>query len=168
MNIHPILVHFPIGLLTIYALLEFLRFKALLQKVYWFYLKAGLVLIGCASSIVTFLSGDAIEGMFRGFPDQMHLVSVHSNFALASCLLFGAIAFAYLVQWLAKENISFNVSAWKYLVRLTHQFLQGPAVVLLALAGLFCVTVTGALGGALVYGSDIDPVVSFIYKLFIK
>ncbi len=168
MNIHPILVHFPIGLLTLYAFLELFRFNMLTNKTYWFYLKASLVIIGFLSSIATFFSGDAIEDLFRGFPDQMHLVSVHSNFAFATCVLFGIISLSYLTQWIAKEGISFNQTFWKYLVRVTHQFLQGPAVVLLALAGLFCVTVTGALGGALVYGSDIDPVVSFIYKLFIK
>jgi len=35
-----------------------------------------------------------------------------------------------------------------------------------ALIGAVCLTITGALGGAMVYGPTSDPFVSFIYTLF--
>ena len=41
-------------------------------------------------------------------------------------------------------------------------------VPLLALLGLIAITITGGLGGAIVYGKDVDPIVSFIYKLTVK
>ncbi|MEK7110290.1 MAG: hypothetical protein AAB759_00205 [Patescibacteria group bacterium] len=39
MNIHPAFVHFPIALLTIYAVLELARFRFFTARPYWFHLK---------------------------------------------------------------------------------------------------------------------------------
>ena len=37
MNVHPLLIHFPIALLTVYVVMECLRFKKLLAEHSWFY-----------------------------------------------------------------------------------------------------------------------------------
>jgi uncharacterized membrane protein len=41
-------------------------------------------------------------------------------------------------------------------------------LIILACCLLAAVTVTGALGAAIVHGQDVDPVVNFIYTLFVK
>ena len=50
MNIHPLLVHFPIALLTIYSLLELVPFKQIYRQSYWFYTKAIILIIGSIST----------------------------------------------------------------------------------------------------------------------
>lgn len=35
-------------------------------------------------------------------------------------------------------------------------------------AGLLLITLTGALGGIIAYGPDIDPVASFVYRLLFR
>ncbi|MFA4887422.1 MAG: hypothetical protein WC595_04365, partial [Candidatus Nanoarchaeia archaeon] len=37
--------------------------------------------------------------------------------------------------------------------------------IILSLIGLMLITITGALGGSIVYGTDTDPVVKLIYKI---
>ena len=39
-------------------------------------------------------------------------------------------------------------------------------MLLIALVGIVVITITGALGGAIVYGPEVDPIVSVIYHLF--
>lgn len=46
--------------------------------------------------------------------------------------------------------------------------LSNPLLVLLSLLGLCSLMITGALGGAITYGTDADPIVSIVYKLFVK
>lgn len=45
MNIHPFLVHFPIALFCVYTILECVRFQVVIKQPYWFYLKAGIVIM---------------------------------------------------------------------------------------------------------------------------
>lgn len=37
LNIHPVIVHTPIGLLTLYSIIELLRFKKLQERPYLFF-----------------------------------------------------------------------------------------------------------------------------------
>ena len=155
MNLHPLLVHFPIALLTFYALFELLRFRKLLSDPNWFFIKAAFVILGSVSSAATFLSGYVIKGGFETTPAITRLVETHQAYALATCLVFGLIACVYAMK-IMKRGESF-----------TNMMLK-PAVILpLALIGLGLVTITGGLGGAIVYGPDIDPFVKFIYQVLI-
>ena len=56
MNLHPIFVHFPIALFTLYALLECARFKKLQEQTYYFYLKAFLVITGGLASSAAYIT----------------------------------------------------------------------------------------------------------------
>lgn len=168
MNVHPLLVHFPVALLTIYAIAELLCFRVLQSKPYWFFVKALLVIVGSASAAVAFMSGDEIEDQFQRIAEIARLVEVHAGFALATCIVFGVLAAAYLVQWIQRESIRAQTTKqpiWIGLNTVTKNVLRRLIVVPLALAGLLLVTITGALGGAIAYGPDIDPIVSAIYNV---
>lgn len=158
MNLHPILVHFPIALLTFYALFELVRVQKLLKEPAWFYVKAAFVIVGSLSSVATLLSGLAIKPQFQGSLSIAHQVDVHSAFAFYASLLFGLIAFAYLVR----------LVKWKACVAFSDFMLKSRIIVPLALIGLVLITITGALGGSIVYGPDIDPFVKFVYQTLIK
>jgi uncharacterized membrane protein len=175
-GLHPILVHFPIALLSLYAILECLRFKKLLAWQPFFYIKAFLVIVGGLAGIAAYSTGPegmAVNGWSgyasmvgsngRPFVDQ--IVNMHSNFASLTLGIFSVIAVSYLVVWIQKIR-PIQHSAWSVILKIAN-FIQKPAVIiLLALLGLLAVTITGALGGSIVYGPNVDPVVSYAYHLF--
>lgn len=170
MNIHPIFVHFPIALMTIYAVAELLRFKKIKETAYWFYVKAVLVIIGTISAFVALNTGDSAEHLAN--KDLRPLIEIHSTFASASTWIFGFLAIVYLVSWISKSEFDQKLRSskfskiWNIKVNIAQKILNGYLPVILALIGLATITITGALGGAIVYGPEIDPIVSFIYHLF--
>lgn len=165
LNVHPLLVHFPIGLLTVYALLEFVRIKRLRNPT-MFALKAFLVIVGFAAACVTWLSGQLIEhqpGVSLAHPE---LVGIHSKMSLAATCTFGVLAAAYVVQILHQWDWPVTrglVAPFRRLSRLVLE--RWPAPVLAAI-GLILLIITGALGGIVVYGPQLDPLTSLVYQLF--
>lgn len=176
MNIHPIFVHFPIALLTIYAVLEWLRFKKLLNWSPFFYIKLVFVVLGSIASYAALITGGIAEEAFAGTPIAK-IVEIHSNWAAYTIGIFSVLAVAYLVRWIEKDypaavlKINSNkVSGviWKVLSYLSELVQKPFVLVILSIIGLISVTITGALGGSIVYGNDVDPVVRFIYKFLVK
>jgi uncharacterized membrane protein len=164
MNFHPLLVHFPVALLTIYALLELAGLSRLGKLSYWFYLKAMFLIIGSLASIPAAIAGLAIKPLFGGAPEVVNLVNTHENFAIATIVVFCVLAFSYVLTWIRRDAPSVRLGALEQLVQLTQ---KPPVIVSLAIVGLILVTITGALGGSISYGPNVDPVVSLIYKLLI-
>jgi len=85
---------------------------------------------------------------------------------------FAIIALAYLVRFLQRiinyyERIEAAHPVLKTVWGIAAaygSFVSNPSLIVpLALLGLVSVTITGALGGSLVYGPDADPLVSFLY-----
>lgn len=170
MNIHPILVHFPIAMLVIYALFEIARFRLLTRQSWYESAKMVLLTVGVLSSFVALSSGETAADIVG----ETNLVEIHSAFAVASTWIFSVLLVAYLVHGLA---VSLSVTRirtlveklgpiWRVLISLSRFVLKSYVAVILALFGLIAITVTGALGGAIVYGPDVDPIVRFIYHLF--
>lgn len=176
MNIHPIFVHFPIALLTIYAILELLRFKKIKNQTYWFYVKAVFVIFGSLGTFVALATGDSAAYNVLSYDKTMRpLISTHETFADLTTIIFALIAAGYLISWCNKENFGrffigkkFIEKFWLVTLRLSYFFVETRFVILLALVGLFAVTITGGLGGVIVYGSNADPFFGVIYKLFFQ
>lgn len=165
MNIHPIFVHFPIALLTIYAVLEICSTKVLREKVWFLYTKFTFLLFGVMGAFVSLQTGEMAEHLIG----ESSLVGKHAFFASTSTYVFGILGIIYLVSivnksgFVFKNKILFNV--WSALNTITN-FLNKKFIILFAaIFGLICITITGALGGAIVYGPNIDPVVRFFYNL---
>lgn len=145
MNIHPAFVHFPIALLVLYTLIEIIPFSLWFPKIKWDTIKMFLLSVGFLSIIPASVTG----GIASELIGESNLVEAHERAALAtSVIFFGAVA----LSW--------------------YGHFKGRAVPLrwglkfLAVIGLVAVFITGSLGAAIVYGSDVDPIVSFIYQLF--
>jgi uncharacterized membrane protein len=144
MDLHPLIVHFPVALLTIYAVLELIRFKKVLAKPYWFFVKAMFVIFGALGAAAAYLTGP--DALARSPLGQMH-----QNFATITLSIFAVIGFAYLLEWKKPNRYS--------------GFVLRPYIIIpLALLGLVAVVITGGLGGALVYGTNFDPFMAPIFK----
>ncbi len=171
MNIHPIFVHFPIALMTVYAIAELIRFRKLTEAAYWFYVKAVLVIGGTVSAFLALNTGESAEQLLDH--SLRPLINMHADFADASTLIFGLIAAIYLIVWVSKSEFNKKLSdsqigpLWTKLSTFINSILNMSIImIVLALIGLIAITITGGLGGAIVYGPNVDPIVGFIYHLF--
>lgn len=163
MNIHPIFVHFPVAFFTIYALAEIVRFNFLTRQPFWFYVKAVLVIVGSASSVVTLTTGLMVEKYMVGHP----ALPYHKFFAFFTAGLFAIIALSYALVWINKEKQIQN-NLWQTAVNCARGIVESKLIVILALLGLISVTITGGFGGIMAYGEGADPFFTYFYKLFIK
>lgn len=97
LNIHPLLIHFPIALLTIYSLLEIIPIKKIQQLPYLFYTKAIILIFGFTAILPTILTGLIIQ---QEFSNQQALVSLHSQFGELSAAIYGILTIIYIFSWI--------------------------------------------------------------------
>lgn len=169
MNIHPIAVHFPIALLTVYAILELLSGMSWLRNQPWKTgVKSFLLVVGTVFAFFTLSTG---EGAEQTVTDRsLHsLVETHAFFASASTYIFLGLALIYIFRT-ARTRLWYVTKVPKVLRTIidwySRAFDRRWFIALVALVGLVAITVTGALGGAIVYGPDVDPIVKAIYNIF--
>ncbi len=166
MNIHPALVHFPIAFFSLYAFLEILRFKALQNLPFWFYVKAVVLFAGILSAPVVLLSGKISEDLLASDPYIGSIVEKHEFFAFLSCGIFGILFLVYVVAWYAKYKKEKGVVLESRLVSFVEKFLDKGAW-LLAIFGFVSILTTASLGGLMVYGPNNDPVLKAVYELLV-
>jgi uncharacterized membrane protein len=167
-HIHPMFVHFPIGLLVVYALMEILSLPFLNRKSYWFYIKGSFAILGALTALVTIPTGLLIKNELAGDDYIARIVNVHAPFAIGTTVVFAIIALSYIGAWKEKEALAQGRYYSSILTRLKRLVLDTPLVIFLALIGLAGIMITGALGATMVYGPNFEPFAAFIYKLFFK
>ncbi len=155
MNIHPIFVHFPIALFTLYAFFEVIRLPVLIRQAWYFYIKAVLVITGSATSFMAVITGNMAKKFMAGHP----ALQLHERFGFATTIIFVVIAVAYIFAWKSKESGLENFGS---------KLVNSKWVIILAVLGFACLTITGGLGGAMVYGPDADPLFRPIYRFLIN
>lgn len=169
MNIHPLLVHFPVALLTLYAIFEILPAARWYGTLPWAAIQTILVVIGELGALAALLTGETAEHAIND-RSLRPLIETHSNFATTTAIIFGILAVVRIKKWIRTEHPLLLANSYPKLIAgvdaVINFVLSTPVRILLALAGLITITITGGLGGAIVYGPDIDPVVKFIYGLF--
>lgn len=166
LNIHPIFVHFPIALLTVYAALEIVRVPILTRQHWYFYTKAVLLILGLLGGCAALLTGQMAEQGFAGTP-TMALVHLHETYAQAALWVYGVLTVLYLIEWIRRSSAA-AFSVLRSVLRMEEILFRTWVLIPGSLIGLILITITGALGGALVYGSDADPIVSLVYHLLYK
>lgn len=181
MNPHPILVHFPVALLSVYTVFELIRFKKLLAQPAWFYIKAVLCVFGAVGALAAVFTGDfakraILSGNGTGYPglNLRQVIGIHETWAHVTTVIFVLLGCAYLVAVLNRFDFLSNLPGsllkgiWKFGTWIEKILIETPLVIILAIAGLCSLTITGALGGMLVYGPNIDPILHLVYKLFVR
>jgi len=170
MTIHPLFVHFPIALFTLYALAELLRIERLRREAWWLYLKTALVVLGTCGAAASLLAGEHDEGLLGRGAAIRQIVELHSTLAYTTTGVFGIVALIYLVVAVMRGGTFHETPAARDLLlrlsSLANRYINSWFAPLIALIGLALITITGALGGSLVYGRDADPMITLVYKLF--
>ena len=175
-NIHPLFVHFPIGLLATYSLLELAAFfvSPVRRESWLFSVKAFLLFTGTLFSFLAIVTGGMAEDLISGSNPRAYIIEVHEPVAISATLAYVVLAAAYLVRmfdqmgW-GNRMVGVNrlfIWIWNVKRSVSDAILDSWFLPLLAFIGLMLITIAGALGAAIVYGHDIDPFVSFIYHLF--
>lgn len=167
MNVHPLLVHYPIAFFMTYAVFELLRFKKLTKQPYWFYVKAILVCLGVISAGAAIIAGKIIQPQFT----QKTLVSIHEHVNESATAIFAIMAFCYIVAWI--RNTPHNAipekfqGFWNVALKIEDLVLHTPLLFGLVIIGLLLITLGGTLGGIIVYGPKLDPITNFVYSLLV-
>ncbi|PIR04073.1 MAG: hypothetical protein COV59_02725 [Candidatus Magasanikbacteria bacterium CG11_big_fil_rev_8_21_14_0_20_39_34] len=166
-SMHPAIVHLPIGILTLYSLLEIVSLNKKLKNPFVKHLKIFLSVIGVLFALPAYFAGNILEETRYGDP----ILEYHDTFASATLTLYAIIAVAYLLPIIFQlpmlQSVQFLKTKPIQAFYKFSQFLLQPMIIVpLSLLTLILLTITGALGGAMAHGPSADPVVAYIYHIF--
>ena len=163
-NIHPLFVHFPIALLFIYSLIKILPFQKWLPSVSWKHIERVLLLVGVLGAFVASSTGEIAEHLVR--PNRQ-LVEMHSLFATLSTWFYGLLLLGEVLYFLVPVVASkLSITPLIKLLSFIQKILQNQTFSkILALLGLIAISVTGLLGGVIVYGVTADPIAGVILQI---
>lgn len=166
MNIHPIFVHFPIALLTLYSLFELFRFKKLNNET-WTWVKTILLVLGTLGAFAALATGDQAKVFHR---DVRRLVSTHEFYAQLTTLIYSGLSVNYLVLTLngllsGRQVIPPFERLWKLILDIRQGIFRPWVLIVFSLLGLAALLITGALGGLIAYGTTADPITKFLVNL---
>ena len=170
MNIHPLFVHFPIGILTLYVFFEIVRLQIITKQPFYFDVKAILVVFGTFAGFIATTTGDIAEELASAGlntvagADILPLMETHAFFAVSTITLFAVLAGSYLFEFCTQRQWLSFVTKHTFLQKLSR-LIQKSSVVL-ALIAMVLMFITGGLGASIVYGPDFDPVIALIYDIF--
>jgi uncharacterized membrane protein len=165
MKIHPLFVHFPIALFLIYAVIEILGLDIKYAELKW--TKRILGILSPIVAYISILTGGLLEDMFRNDANLRQIVRVHESMATLFMWVASILALGIIAEIIREKNI--QLPSWaNSLVTFFLFFSKRWVSLLLAVVGLILITVTGALGGILVYGPDVDPIAKLLYSLIVK
>ncbi len=160
--------------------MEILRFRRLTGLPFWYPLKVSLSVLGSIGTGFALLTGDPAEHLLRQtHPELRRLIQTHSAWADVATLIYAVIAALYLMDVVYRESILEKIlsglekASWyaplvqfkNYLAGIARKIIMSPLMSVLAVIGFAALSIVGALGGAIVYGPNADPIVSLIYKI---
>lgn len=162
-NIHPIFVHFPIAFLVLYSVIKILPIEKWITSVSWRPIQRLLLLVGVMGAFVSNSTGEMAEHIVKA---NHNLVEMHSFFAGASTWIYGILLageFLFLLNnYFVRKNIKTPID--KFLKSIEQIINQNIFSILLAFLGLIAISITGLLGGVIVYGVSADPIAPFVLR----
>ncbi len=163
-NIHPIFVHFPIAFLLLYSFIKIVPFYKWFPRVAWKQVELVLLLAGVVGAFVANSTGEIAEHLVS--PDH-NLVEMHATFASLSTWVYGLLLIGEILAILT-INIIPKIGIPKltsFLLSIQKILNNRSFSIVLALVGLVAISVTGLLGGVMVYGTTADPVAGIVLQI---
>lgn len=167
MDLHPIFIHFPIALLTLYSFCEVV--KRFTKGPHWMHMRAFLVITGTIGAFAGLATGEQAEHLFSN--RSLHgVLEIHSLLATTTTWAYAVLAVSYVIVLSQKtafmkalENIMKKPVSVASNIATT--ILKTPVAPVLATLAFISLSMVGALGAILVYGPDFDPMTQFIHTL---
>ncbi len=163
-NIHPLFVHFPIAFLLLYSLIRILPFERLIPSLSWRHIQQVLLLAGILGAFLSNTTGELAEHLVR--PEEA-LVEMHAFFALASTWIYGLLLGAEILftlnPYLSKKFPLGSITT--LLIKIETLLTNRTLTLVLAVLGVVAISLTGLLGGVMVYGTSADPLAPVILKI---
>ncbi len=165
-NIHPIFVHFPIALLSIYSIVVLIPFKKWLPRIAWHDITCTLLFFGVIGAFFALSTGEVAEHLTT---QTNQLVETHALFATAATWIYGVLLIGALLNMgMVRDFLEKNRFLIRYQkhVSIIRNFLSNRYfVVVLSISGFVAITIAGVLGGVMVYGTTADPFASIVLRL---
>ncbi len=166
-NYHLLVIHFPIVFAVMYGIIELISFiwgSNLVRK----QIAGWLSLLGLISSIVAQQTGSLIRRSALWTDQQRQLIHAHSNISNLLVWIFGIALVGYVIEFILAngEKYKLNARIGVYLVRTQKIFCSKWLRVLLGIGAIVTVSIVGALGGAVAFGCDIDPLAKILCTFF--
>lgn len=161
---HPIFVHFPIALLALYSFIKIVPLKRWFPNISWKNIELFLLVFGVGGAFAGLYTGQIARELMRG---GGQLLRTHSDFAQKSTFLYSLLLIGEILALLnplitTKLKPSKTISLSVYI----EKIITSPIVSnIIALLGLVAISITGLLGGVLVYGLSADPFAAIVMKL---
>lgn len=163
-NIHPLFVHFPIALLFIYSIIKIIPFKKWFPNVSWKHIERALLLVGVLGAFAALMTGETAEQLTK--PNH-NLVEAHSFFATTATYLYAILLLGEILSismsWIDLKLKSGSIL--KTIVFIKNLLNQPILSITLAILGFITISITGLLGGVMVYGTSADPVAGLVLRL---
>ncbi len=163
-NIHPIFVHFPIALLLLYSAIKILPLQKWFPAVAWKHVERTLLFFGVLGAFAALWTGEIAEHLTRPIHD---LVEAHSTFAALATWMYTLLLVGEILSVLM-PRIALQIKSAQILKAVTFakDLLTHPILsTTLAILGLITISITGLLGGVMVYGTSADPVAGIVLKI---
>ena len=162
-DLHPIFVHFPIAFFLLYSLLRLIPWPKKLLAVDWQVPRIALLVVGLLGAGLANATGDIAKHLNR--PNNQ-LVEMHETFAGISVNIYFILLIAELIVFIKTEWLELNYLKTIKPLFLSLKKLTGRWLfILLSIIGALAITMTGLLGGVMVYGVKADPLAAPILKL---
>lgn len=163
-NIHPIIVHFPIALLFLYSVIKIIPFHKWFPNVSWKQIERALLLVGVLGAFAANSTGELAEHLVR--PDRQ-LVEMHSLFAALSTWFYGLLLAGEMLYFITPFIASkLSIEPLNKLLSFVQKILLDDMVsAILAVLGIIAISVTGLLGGVMVYGVSADPIAGVVLSI---
>jgi uncharacterized membrane protein len=159
-------VHFPVTLFLLYSLFEIVRVRIIKRQVWYFYVKAILVILGACASYPTIITGIIAKTLLG----SNIVINIHETFAITTSVWFSIIAFFYILGWIRRSGHPLSSRLvysrfWKTMFTIELHITEQSLGILLAIIGAALISTTGAIGGLIAYGPDNDPVSHILYQI---
>lgn len=176
MNLHPLFGQLPVGILIMYALIEIFKMRSLATSMFWFHVRALLVITGTVVAYITMFTDETTKtAILESRYDLVALIATYENFVWIALAAFTMLSVAYAVRltiefgydkkpFMQKPEV---IRLWKWVVIFSNKVLDNILSRVLACIGVVITILAVGIGESIVF-KDVDPVIGFIHGLFFK